>query len=137
MCYNIKIESILYYIRRKKMCVYIGIEDIAANALIELVEKSNKKEVLFSQLNQYGAEIVNIIGDKQKIILIISNESTNRFLNNYSEFFELFSNGNEEGIRLKDGVTVDKLWMTFRTYLTLDFLKAFSSPESLKALGIK
>ncbi len=118
------------------MCVYIGIEDLAANALIELVEKSNIKEVLFSQLNQYGAEIVNIIEDKKRIILIISNESTNRFLKNYSDFFELFNNGKEEGIRLKEGTTVNQLWLTFRTYLTMDLLNAFSCPKSLRALGL-
>ena len=27
------------------MCIYIGIEDLVANALIELVEKSEKREV--------------------------------------------------------------------------------------------
>lgn len=39
------------------MCIYIGIEDLVANALIELVEKSEKREVLFKQLDEYGAII--------------------------------------------------------------------------------
>ena len=29
------------------MCIYIGIEDLVANALIELVENTEKREVMF------------------------------------------------------------------------------------------
>ncbi len=29
------------------MCIYIGIEDLVANALIELLEKSNRRTVFF------------------------------------------------------------------------------------------
>ena len=35
------------------MYMYIGIEDLVANALIELVEKSQKKEVLFQTLPKF------------------------------------------------------------------------------------
>lgn len=40
------------------MSYFIGIEDLAANALIELVEKTGKRTVRFSQLNDYGNAIM-------------------------------------------------------------------------------
>lgn len=43
------------------MCIYIGIEDLVANALIELVEKSEKREVLFKQLDEYGAQVIKYL----------------------------------------------------------------------------
>lgn len=62
------------------MCVYIGIEDLVANAFIELVEKSQKKEVLFSQISNYGATVVKILSaEGKKAVLVLSEEKTNVF----------------------------------------------------------
>ena len=120
------------------MCMYIGIEDLVANALIELVEKSQKKEVLFSALNEYGATVIKILLENdKKAVLILSDENTHEFLNDYTDLFELFSNGEEEGIRLKSSVTVDQLWRKFRSYLSLDVIKAFSDSRSVETLGVK
>lgn len=120
------------------MYIYIGIEDLAANALIELLEKSEKKEVLFSTLQEYGATVIKILSESGKnALLILSDEYTNEFLHDYGNMFEQFSNGKEEGIKLKDSVTVTELWRVFRSYLSLDVIKAFSDTQSIKALGVK
>ena len=50
------------------MCIYIGIEDLVANALIELVEKSEKREVLFKQLDEYGAKVIKYLNDIRIIL---------------------------------------------------------------------
>ena len=69
------------------MCVYIGVEDLAANALIELLKKQ-KRFVSYSELENYGAEIVRFLFKKgEKAILILSRESTNALFRNYSEVF--------------------------------------------------
>ena len=74
------------------MYMYIGIEDLVANAIIELVENSQSGEVLFSQINRYGATVVQILSENDKrAILILSKERTNAFLHDYSDYFELFS----------------------------------------------
>ncbi len=84
------------------MCIYIGIEDLVANALIELAGKSEKREVLFKQLDEYGSKVIKCLNDKQEqAVLSLSKERTNEFLYDYSEYFELFSSGMDEGIRLK------------------------------------
>lgn len=119
------------------MCVYIGIEDLVANAFIELVEKSQKKEVLFSQISNYGATVVKILSaEGKKAVLVLSEEKTNVFLHDYSEYFELFDSNEGEGFRLKQGVTVDQLWENFRGYLSLDVMMAFMDAASIKELGV-
>lgn len=120
------------------MCMYIGIEDLVANAIIELVEKSQRNEVLFSEINRYGATVVQILSEKDnKAILILSKERTSAFLNDYSDFFELYTNGTEEGIRLKGNVSVSQLWEKFRGYLSIDVMMAFTDARSIAALGVK
>lgn len=121
------------------MCVYIGIEDLVANAIIELAEKSGRKEVYFDELNQYGATVVKLLLEEdKKAILIFSHDSTLEFIRNYSDYFEWFQDDNQkEGIRLRENVSVDKLWEVFRGYLSVDVMKAFSNSESLSKLGVR
>lgn len=119
------------------MCIYIGIEDLVANALIELVEKSEKRDVLFKQLDEYGAQVIKYLNDKQEqAVLVLSKERTNDFLYDYSDYFELFSSGIDEGIRLKEGVSVSQLWEKFRGYLSVDVMLAFMDRVSVRALGV-
>ena len=119
------------------MYTYIGIEDLAANAIIELLENEKNGEVLFSQLNRYGAVVIRILNEKQNdAILILSRERTNSFFNDYSDYFEPFTNGTDDGIRLKEGVTVDDLWGKFRGCISVEVMKAFMDERSLKELGV-
>jgi len=119
------------------MYMYIGIEDLVANAIIELVEKSQRREVLFSEVNRYGATVIQILSENdKKAVLILSKERTNAFLHDYSHFFELFSNGIEEGIRLKEGISVDDLWAKFRGYLSIDVMMAFMNARTVAELGV-
>lgn len=117
------------------MYIYIGIEDLAANALIELLDKKNKREVLFSELDNYGSEVLKILNsDGEKAILILSKERTMDFWRDYSEYFDVFTNGEAEGIRLKDDITLEKLWSKFRSYLSVDVIKAFIDEDSVRVL---
>jgi len=119
------------------MYMYIGIEDLVANAIIELVDNSCRGEVLFSQINSYGATVVQILSEKnEKAILILSKERTHAFLHNYSNYFELFSNGKEEGIRLRDNISSDDLWAKFRGYLSIEVMQAFMNKRSVEVLGV-
>lgn len=117
------------------MYIYIGIEDLAANALIELLEKKNKREVLFSELNSYGSEVLKILNsEEEKAILILSKERTMDFWRDYSAYFDVFKYDDAEGIRLKDDITLEQLWSKFRSYLSADVIKAFIDEDSVKVL---
>ena len=72
------------------MCFYIGIEDLAANALIEILTKNSEKRfVSYEELENYGAEVVKFLCEKgEKAILILSRDCTEAMFRNYSDFFE-------------------------------------------------
>ena len=81
------------------MCISIGIEDLVANALIESLERSGKREVLFRDLDKYGAKVIKVLDRKgEQAVLIFSRESTTQFLRDYSNYFEAFSSGSCDGI---------------------------------------
>ena len=121
------------------MSIRIGIADLVANALIELVDNDeNNREVTYEQLNEYGAIVIETLNAKnEEAVLIISKERTKAFLHDYSEFFEVRMNERQEKcIALRAGKTTNELRELFRGYLSLDMLLAFISEHSLRALGI-
>jgi CheY-like chemotaxis protein len=121
------------------MGIRIGIEDLVANALIEMVDDNeNNREVTYSQLEQYGAKVIEKLNEKQEgAVLIISKERTNAFLHDYSDFFQVRVNEQgEKCIALVEGKTTDELRKLFRGYMSLDMLMAFINDLSLQTLGI-
>lgn len=121
------------------MSIKIGIADLVANALIELVDNDeNNREVTYKQLNEYGALVIETLNARnEEAVLIISKERTRAFLYDYSDFFEVRVNAaNEKCIALREGKTTDQLKDLFRGYLSLDMLLAFISEYTVQALGI-
>lgn len=121
------------------MGIRIGIEDLVANALIEMVDNDeNNREVTYTQLNEYGAIVMEKLNEKNEgSILIISKERTNAFFHDYSDFFQVRVNEQgEKCIVLVEGKTTDELRKLFRGYMSLDMLMAFINEFSLQALGI-
>ena len=119
------------------MSYYIGIEDLAANALIEVMLKKDLRFLSYSCIEEYGSKVVQILNEKgEKAILILSRNSTDILFRNYSEYFEEKENNGEIGIYLKDDKKVDDLIEKFRGYLSLDVLLAFVDNRSVEALGV-
>ena len=122
------------------MCVYIGIEDLVANALIELIEQKNQREVLFKDLDKYGAMVIKCLNEEgyEEAVLLLSKERTDAFLHDYTDYFELYTDDNDvdEGIRLKPEITAERLWEIFRCYLSADVLEAFMNDEAVSLLGV-
>lgn len=119
------------------MCFYIGIEDLAANALIELLKKDSRKRfVTYSEIEKYADVVVKILKDKgEKAVLILSRDSTDALFRNYSDFFmESRDEHGTEGIQLREGKNVSDLIQQFRGYLALDVLLAFVNQKSVRAL---
>lgn len=117
---------------------YIGIEDLVASALIELMkrEESNRK-VSLQTLSDYGAVIVKFLTRQgQDAILFLTRESTNEFVHDYREFFSIKVYDGIEYIELQDDITIDNLRNQFRKNLTVDLAKALTTKESLIALKI-
>lgn len=125
------------------MCYYIGIEDLAANAMIEILEKKHKDgnemaeplSVTLRDLEEYGAEVVRYINQRtdEKALLILSRASTMYMFRNYSEFFEE-SEEEESAIRLREGKTVEDLKAKFRTYKAFDLINAYMAESTVRIL---
>ncbi len=87
------------------MCFYIDIEDLAANAFIELLKTNNDKRfITYAEIEKYGNAVIQILKDKgEKAVLILSRNNTNALFRNYSDFFEECANeAGMLGIRLKE-----------------------------------
>ncbi len=128
----------IYFIERvKNMCFYIGIEDLAANALIESMRRAEKTFLTYKEIENYGSRVVELLNEKgEKAVLILSRESTNALFRNYSDFFQEKNVKGEMGIELKKEVTLENLINQFRGYLALDVLMAFVNENSVQALGV-
>lgn len=119
------------------MCFYIGIEDLAANALIESISRGRKTFLTYKEIESYGARVVKLLNDNnEKAVLILSREHTNELFRNYSDFFEEKLVDGDIGIELKGDKTVEGLIRQFRGYLAIDVLMAFVNEGTVQALGV-
>ena len=122
--------------RGMPMCYYIGIEDLAANALIEKLRKDNSRFITYRDIENYGVKVVELLNEKnEKAVLILSRQETNAMLRDYSDYFEEKEDRGLKGIELKDTVSLEQLISKFRGYLPLDILLAFINARSVQALG--
>jgi len=118
---------------------YIGIEDLAANALIEVLsENSQKRFVTYRELNEYGNAVVRILSEEKNetAVLIMSHEHTYAMFRNYSDIFVEKETEEGLGIALKDEIDVVNLITKFRGYLALDVLLAFMDKRAIAKLNM-
>lgn len=120
------------------MSVYIKIEDLAANALIELVERKQERDISLSQLWEYGMAIVSELNHDtgDEYVCIFSRDAVDSFVHDYTDFFDIKDKGDERYISKKRNVSLDDLKNAFRSYLSIDMLVAFVSVNSLRKIGI-
>lgn len=118
--------------------IYIQIEDLVANAFIDLVEANLQREILYSDLDKYGAKVIEQINrnGEAKAILVVSRESQLAMVEDYSDMFEAFERNGSKGIRLLDDVDSIDLWERFCTSISYTVLMAFQAPAVKEALGI-
>ena len=120
------------------MYIYIEIKDLVANALIELLERGERGEVLFKQLDEYGALVIEVLNSEEETnaALVVSRESQMAVVEDHSDMFESFERDGVKGIRLKEGIDSLQLWRLFCTSLSLRLLRAFQSQKVKEALGV-
>lgn len=102
------------------MCMYIGIEDLAANALIRILSlgqaiPQQRKFIRFSVLLDYGMAVVKKLNAKgEEATLIYDRESNSMLFRDYSDFFERKTDAEGyAGIQLKEGIQVGDIFKRF------------------------
>lgn len=122
------------------MPTFIGIESLAANALIELMDREQTREVSFDTLVRYGLEVVRVFGMRtgEEAVLLLSRQDQLDMMENYSEYFEVDVSDTYGGtFRLKDTASLEDLRKYFRWMMTVRLFEAFMSPEALQKLGVR
>ncbi len=118
------------------MSFFIGIEDLAANALIE-VFSAGRRFLTYHDIESYGNKVIELLRDDgERAVLILSRENTSAMYSDYSEFFEEKIENGERGIYLREEKNADDLIANFRGYLPLSVLLAFVDPRSRQVLGV-
>lgn len=117
------------------MCYFIGLEDLTANAFIEVLQHQNKRMLTFKEIESYGAQVIKVLNRKGKrAILTLSRENTEALFKEYADYFEEVEENGNKGILLKEGKEAEHLIEKFRGYLSLDVLRAFIDKTSVNKL---
>lgn len=120
------------------MSYHIAIDDLVANAFIETIKKSKKKNnyfLSFKQVEKYGIEVVKILRKNgNEVELILSKRNTEELFREFPDFFIQEEKNGRKGISLQQGKTVDDLISHFRGYLALDVLLALTDELSVNCL---
>lgn len=110
---------------------YIEIEDLVANALIELLERYQRRVVSFQTLSQYGDIVVEqLVRNNKDVVALYTRDKTVQFFRDYTDFFDV----SDTTIKLKDNVTVEQLKNKFRYNIAFDVFLAFISNDALDVL---
>ena len=117
--------------------MYLSLEDLVPNALIELVENDVNRSVSYPTILKYGDVVVKEL-EKRNInaILLIYRDKTLQFEDDYKEIFNFFEIDNIGYVQLKDNISTQYLRKYFRIRQSLDTLIALTSDSSKQALGI-
>ena len=117
--------------------MFLTLEDLVPNALIELVENDVSRTVSYPTILEYGNVVVKEL-EKRNIdaILLIYRDKTLQFEDDYKEIFNFFEIDNIGYVQLKDNISTQYLRKYFRISQSLDTLIALTSDSSKQALGI-
>lgn len=120
------------------MYLYIEIVDVVANAFVELLDKKGTRDLFFEDLDNYGARVVEKLNEDQdtKAVYVVSRESQQAIVDDYSHFFEEIEKDGKRGIHLKDHVSSEQLWMRFCASMSYKVFCAFRAQDVTKVLGV-
>ncbi len=116
---------------------YIGIEDLAANAIIEMSKyelngRCTKRIFTLKELEDYGNAVIEYLTQKGIPALMVLSRSSTTHMFNTSDYFVETKKDGEMALCIKDGVIINDLIRKYRTYIAFPVLQAFMSDEVVK-----
>ena len=118
--------------------VIIELEDLVANAIIELNEATGVNFISMDLVIDYAEAVTKYLLQK-KIVpsLLIDCETYEIFRTDCDEYYEMDEIANNETtITLRKEKTTDDLKFVFRSHIRPEVLEAYMSSETLSVLGI-
>ena len=116
------------------MLYHIGIKDVVGNALIEIIERTGKRCVLFSELNDYIDYIKSQSTDDLEFVFDFNKYDTAEFIKKYAFMFNIVESTSNTLVELKSKYSSDDLRHFFRVNTSLDALKIFTKKDAINIL---
>lgn len=120
------------------MCTFIGVECLAANALIEMYEQDvHNSRISFKNLADYGLRVVDKyeMETSERAVFIFDQEKLHGLIINYSDYFSVETDGEEKYICLRDNVNIEDVKDRFRWTLSYELLKAVCHVNITEVIG--
>ena len=125
--------------------MYIGIEDLAANALIGILARTQKEDgrpkfVRFSTLLEYGMAVIKKLkkDSGEEATLIYNRESNSMLFTDYSDFFERRTDDDGyDGIQLRQDKTEHDLFLRFIGLIPVDLQKVMADDALIMRYVLK
>lgn len=119
------------------MCTFIGVECLAANALIELYERGIR-EITFENLADYGLLVVESYENEicDEAIFIFDMEKLEGMVINYSDLFVIVERNAKKYLCLKENVNIRDVKERFRWTLSYAMLKALKRVDIRQVLQL-
>ena len=117
--------------------MFLTLEDLVPNALIELMENGSDRAISYSLLLQYGNCVIEELRKKGiSTTMVVYRDNVIQFEDEYREIFDFFEMDGIRYIRLKENVDTQYLRKYFRVLQSADSLVAMTSNNAKQVLGI-
>lgn len=113
--------------------LYLTVEDIVANSIIELHKIDGSRCVLIDDAKYYGNEVANHLKKRGYFTLLKLNSSlTESFEVKYKDYFHRFSDNESYGYCLDDDKTIEDIVSVFRSPISREIVDSFSNEEVIQ-----
>lgn len=110
--------------------LYLTVEDIVPNSIIELNKIDGRKEVLIEDAKRYGKEVAEYLKAKGYYTLLKINPSlTESFEEKYGNFFTKYNDQETYGYRLSEEKNINDIIEIFRNPIHEEIRDSFSNQE--------
>ena len=113
--------------------LYLTVEDIVANSIIELNKIDGSRCVLIDDAKCYGIEVANNLRKRGYFTLLKLNSSlTESFEVKYKNYFHKFIDKESYGYCLEDDKTIEDIVSIFRSPISSEVVDSFSCDEVIQ-----
>lgn len=110
--------------------LYLTIEDIVANSIIELNKIDGSKKVLIEDAIKYGEEVANHLKKRGYYTrLKLNSHLTEQFEINYRNYFTKYQQDNSYGYELNKSKEIEDIIKEFRNESIQEAIESFTDKE--------
>ena len=118
--------------------LYLTIEDIVPNSIIELEKINGRKNVTIEEAKKYGEEVAKHLTKRGYYTRLKLNPGlTESFEIKYGNYFEKYYDKDTYGYYLNEEKDIEEITKIFRTPLVSEVIESFTNQEVIKnSIGI-